>query len=86
MNNETIKVETEKGQTIEVVVTEKTQDAIWVAIGEGIHNVKCKLVPTHAGRAYVGSVMGREIIYERSVDEVKKDLGVGKIERKNVKR
>ena len=86
MNNETIKVETEKGQTIEVVVTEKTPEAIWVAIGEGIHNVKCKLVPTHTGRAYVGSVMGREIIYERSVDEVKKDLGVGKIERKNVKR
>ena len=85
MTNETITVQTEKGMNLEVVVTEKTPDAIWVAIGEGIHNVKCKLLPTHTGRAYTGSVMGRELVYERSVDEVKKDLGFGKVERKPVR-
>jgi len=86
MPNDKITVQTEAGKNIDVVITEKTPTAIWIAIGEGIHNVKCKMVPTPNGLAYVGSVMGREIIYDRSVDEVKKDLGVGKIERKNVKR
>lgn len=86
MIDEKITVQAENGKNLEVVVTEKTPDAIWVAIGEGIHNVKCKLVPTHTGRAYVGSVMGRELVYERSVEEVKNDLGHGKVERKPVKR
>ena len=85
MTNETITVQTENGKNLEVVVTEKTPDAIWIAIGEGIHNGKCKLLPTHIGRAYTGSVMGRELVYERSVDEVKNDLGYGKVERKPVR-
>jgi len=86
MANDKISVKTEAGKKIDVVITEKTVDAIWVAIGEGIHNVKCKMVPTPNGTAYAGSVMGREIVYERSVDEIKKELGVGKVERKNVRR
>ena len=86
MAHDRISVRTEAGKKIEVVVTELTADAIWVAIGEGIHNVKCKLVPTANRQAYAGNVMGREIVYERSVEAVKQDLGAGRIERKPVKR
>lgn len=74
MHNEKIKLQTESGQTIEAVVTDKRADAIFIALGEGIHNVKCKLLPTRNGLAYAGSVMGRELIYARSVQEVKGDL------------
>lgn len=79
-------IKSEAGKSIEVAVVDMTPNVITVALGEGIHNVKCKLVPTDNSRAYVGSVMGREVVYEVSVDEVKKMLGVGKIERKAVKR
>ncbi|PLY01819.1 MAG: hypothetical protein C0623_05050 [Desulfuromonas sp.] len=81
-----ITVQSEAGKGIEVAVIDINPHVITVAIGEGIHNVKCKLLPTENGRAYVGNVMGREIVYEKSVEEIKKMLGVGKIERKNVKR
>ena len=74
MEIEKIKVKAESGQTLEVVVTDKSADAIYVALGEGIHNVKCKLLPTRNGLAYAGTVMGRELIYDRSVVEVKADL------------
>lgn len=74
MEIEKIKVQAESGQTLEVVVTDKQADVIYIAIGEGINNVKCKLIPTRNELAYVGSVMGRELIYERSVREVKADI------------
>jgi hypothetical protein len=74
MNHEKIAVTTENGKTLEVVVVSKNADAIWVVLGEGLHNVKCKLTPTHNGLAYAGSVMGREIVYPRSVSQVKADL------------
>jgi len=74
MEREKIKVQTESGQTLEVVVTDKQTDVIYIAIGEGINNVKCRLVPSRNGLAYVGNVMGREIIYARSVKEVKADI------------
>jgi hypothetical protein len=45
-----------------------------VVIGEGVHSVRCTLVPTRNGMAYAGSVMGREIVYERSRDQVKADI------------
>ena len=80
-----ITVKSEAGKGIEVSVVEMNPGGIAIAIGEGIHNVRCKLVPTDNGRAFVGSVMGREVVYEVSVDEVKKMLGVGKVERKPVK-
>ena len=79
MNIEKIKVRTEKGQTMEVVVFSKRAEAIEVVIGQGEHSMKCTLTPTRNGNAYAGSVMGREIVYERSRDEVK-----GDIERMNV--
>lgn len=83
---EKIIVQSEAGKGIEVAVIEMSPNNISIAIGEGIHNVRCKLVPTDNGRAFYGSVMGREVVYETSVDEVKKMLGIGKIERKTVKR
>jgi len=74
MVEEKIKVRTESGGTLEVVVVSKQVDGIWVVLGEGLHNVKCKLSPTRNGLAYAGSVMGREIIYERSSKEVQADI------------
>ena len=78
MNDEKIKVRvTSSGQTLEVVVMHKRLDNIQVVIGEGVHNVRCDLVPTRNGSAYVGNAMGREIVYERSRDDVKADLARG---------
>jgi hypothetical protein len=75
MNNEKITVRhTESGKTMEVVVFSKRVEAIEVVIGEGLHNMKCVLTPTRNGMAYAGSIMGREIVYERSRDKVKSDL------------
>ena len=73
-NTDRIKVEAETGQTLEVQVTSFSADAIWILIGEGPHSSKCKLVPTRNGLAYAGSVMGREIIYPRSVQDVREEL------------
>ena len=76
MNTEKIKVRTENGQTLEVVVLSKRAAGIQVVLGEGIHSVKCELTPTRNGRAYAGSIMGREIIYERSRDQVQADIDI----------
>jgi hypothetical protein len=76
MNTEKIKVKTENGQTLEVVVFSKRAEAIQVVLGEGVHNVKCTLTPTRNGLAYAGSVMGREIVYERSRAQVEADLAI----------
>jgi hypothetical protein len=76
MNTEKIKVRTENGQTLEVVVFSKRPNAIEVVIGEGVHNVKCTLTPTRNGLAYAGSVMGRELIYARSRDQVQADIDI----------
>jgi hypothetical protein len=43
-------------------------------LGEGVSSVKCALTPTHNQRAYAGTAMGREIVYERSPEQVKADL------------
>jgi len=43
-------------------------------LGEGVHSVKCTLSPSRNALAYVGSVMGRELIYERSREQVKADI------------
>jgi len=74
MNTERIKVRTETGQMLEVVVLSKRASGIQVVLGEGIHNVKCDLTPTRNGLAYAGSVMGREIVYARSREQVQADL------------
>ena len=74
MNPEKIKVRTENGQTLDVVVLSKRASGIQIVLGEGIHNVKCDLAPTRNGMAYAGSVMGREIVYERSREQVQADI------------
>jgi hypothetical protein len=74
MNPEKIKVRTETGQVIEVVVLNKRAEAIEVVIGEGVHNMRCELKPTRNGLAYAGSIRGREIVYERSQAQVEGDL------------
>ncbi|HSN40676.1 MAG TPA: hypothetical protein VLT92_10825 [Burkholderiales bacterium] len=75
MNIEKIKVRvTESGQTMDVVVLSKRPELIQVVLGEGVHSVKCELAPTRNGRAYAGTVMGREIVYERSREQVKADI------------
>lgn len=65
---------TENGQTLDVVVLNKRADRIQVVLGEGVHNVKCELTPTKNGSAYVGTVMGREIVYERGRAQVQADI------------
>lgn len=74
MDTEKIKVKVESGQALEVVVLSKRAERIQVVIGEGIHSVKCDLTPTRNGLAYAGTVMGREIVYERSREQVQADL------------
>jgi hypothetical protein len=74
MVDEKIKLKTETGQVLEVVVLNKRAERIQVVIGEGVHSVKCDLSPTRNALAYVGSVMGRELVYERSQADVKADL------------
>jgi hypothetical protein len=75
MDAEQIKVRvTNTGQMLDVVVLSKRPERIEVVLGEGIHNVKCELTPTRNGRAYAGSVMGREIVYERSREQVQADI------------
>jgi hypothetical protein len=75
MNDEKITVRaTATGQTLEVVVLNKRPQFIEVVVGEGVHSVRCQLSPNRNGTAFVGSVMGREIVYERSTDQVKADV------------
>ena len=75
MNDEKIKVRiTSNGQTIDVVVLNKHLNMIEVVLGEGVHNVRCALTPTRNEMAYVGSIMGREIVYERSRAQVQADI------------
>ena len=71
---EKIKVKTENGQTLDVVVLSKNANRIEVVLGEGVHNVRCALTPTRNEMAYVGSIMGREIVYERSRAQVQADI------------
>jgi hypothetical protein len=74
-NAEKIEVRvTDTGQTMEVVVLSKRPERIGVVLGEGVHSVKCELSPTRNGRAYSGTVMGREIVYERGREQVQADI------------
>ena len=75
MINEKIKVRvTETKQLMDVVVYDKRPSSIQVVLGSGVHSVKCDLTPTRNGMAYAGSVMGREIVYERSREQVEADI------------
>ncbi len=75
MSDEKITVRaTATGQTLDVVVLSKRLEVIEIVLGEGVHSVRCQLFPTRNGMAYVGSAMGREIVYERGRDQVKADI------------
>ena len=75
MDTETIRVRvTETGQTMDVVVLDKRPQSIQVVLGAGVHSVKCELTPTRTRSAYAGSIMGREIVYERTPEQVKADI------------
>jgi K+/H+ antiporter YhaU regulatory subunit KhtT len=74
MIDEKIKVKTENGQTLDVVVLNKTANRIEVVLGEGVHSVRCALTPTRNEMAYAGTIMGREIVYERSRTQVQADI------------
>jgi hypothetical protein len=74
MITEKIKFRTETGQVLEVVVLNKRAEGIEIVIGEGVHNMRCELKPTRNGMAYAGSIRGREIVYERSKEQVEADL------------
>jgi hypothetical protein len=77
MTPETIKVRvTETGALMDVVVLTKRVERIQVVLGEGVHSVKCDLTPTRTSMAYAGSVMGREIVYERTRTQVQADLDI----------
>jgi hypothetical protein len=65
---------TESGETTEATVLNKRAERIEVVLGEGVHSVRCELRPTRNGLAYAGQVMGREIVYERSTEQVKAEL------------
>ena len=75
MNEEKIQVRvTSSGKTLDVVVLNKRLDIMQIVLGEGVHNVRCDLILTRNRSAYVGKAMGREIVYERSREDVKADL------------
>ena len=76
MSIDKIKVRMENGKTLDVVVLAKRATGIQIVLGEGVHSVKCDLAPTRNGLAYVGSVMGREILYERSVQQVQAEIDI----------
>jgi hypothetical protein len=79
MQTEKIKLRiTESGQLVEVVVFSKRADVIEVVIGEGVHNMKCTLTPTRNGLAYAGSIRGRELVYEKSRQQVEAELNIVK--------
>ena len=65
---------TATGQMLDVVVFSKRLDSITVVLGEGVHNVRVDLTPTRNRMAYAGNAMGREIVYERSREDVKADI------------
>jgi len=74
MKTENIIVRMESGKLMEVVVLSKHADCIQIVVGQGIHSVRCDLLPTRNRLAYSGTVMGREIVYERSPEEVQADI------------
>jgi hypothetical protein len=74
MNDEKIRIKAETGQMIDVVVLSKNANRIEVVIGEGVHSMRCALTPTRNEMAYVGKIMGREVVYERSRAQVQADI------------
>jgi hypothetical protein len=68
---------------MDVIVFSKRATLIEVVLGEGVHSVKCEMKPTRNGSAFVGNVMGREIVYERSAIEVQGDIDRASLDVRN---
>jgi hypothetical protein len=83
MDAEKIKIKMENGQAMDVIVFSKRATLIEVVLGEGVHSVKCEMKPTRNGSAFVGNVMGREIVYERSAVEVQGDIDRASLDVRN---
>ena len=83
MDAEIIEVNMENGNLMDVAVFSKRANLIEVVLGEGVYSVKCELKPTKNGTAYVGNIMGREIIYDRSTAEIKEDLDKANLEKRH---
>lgn len=71
MTTEKLQLKTETGQIIEAVVLNKNADRIDVVIAE---SVRCSLRPTRNQLAFVGSIGGREVTYERSRADVEAEI------------
>ena len=65
---------TESGKTMDVVVLNKYAHRITVVLGAGVHSVKCDMTPTPNKTAFSGKALGREIVYERTPEQVQADL------------
>ena len=75
MKDEKIQVRaTDSGQVIDVIVFSKSANQIEIVVGQGTHSIRCRLTPTINGLAYAGTVMGRELVYERSREQVHADI------------
>jgi DUF2075 family protein len=83
MDAEIIEVNMENGNLMDVTVFSKRANLIEVVIGEGVYSVKCELKPTKNGSAYVGSIMGREIIYDKSAADIQEDLNKANLDKRN---
>ena len=72
---ETISLRTQDaGLTIDALVLSKRADRIHLMLHEGAHSVFCELKPTPDGHAYVGTSLGRDVVYERSREQVEADV------------
>lgn len=71
METEKIELKTETGQVVEAVVLNKHADRIDVVIAQ---TVRCSLTPSRNQLAYVGTVRGREVTYDRSRAQVEAEL------------
>ncbi len=66
---------TETESLVEAVVFDKKRDRIQIVLGAGTHALKVTMRPNKMESAYVANAGGRrEIVYERSCDEVQKDI------------
>jgi len=75
LESEKIRVQvTESGQSLDVVVLDKRADRIRVVVGTGVHSVRCELTPTRNGLGYAGTVMGREITYAHTREQVQAEI------------
>jgi hypothetical protein len=49
-------------------------ERITVVLSEGVHNMAWELTSARTGLAYAGSVVRREIVYERSRAQMQNDI------------